>query len=69
MRTEFTQHGIVLKLLLLTGVRRIEVALAEWKEVNLQKQIWDIPRSRPKSGKLNVVPLSPMVINMIVNGN
>ncbi|GEM_PF-1036995 len=59
------EYGIALKLLLLTGVRRSEVALAEWKEIDLRKKIWDIPGARTKSGKPHVVPLSPLVIDLI----
>lgn len=52
----------VLRLLLLTGQRRSEVAEAEKDELNLdcKEPVWTIPASRTKNGLLHRLPLCPM---------
>jgi integrase len=52
----------VLRLLLLTGQRRIEVSGAEKAELDMSKSepVWTIPGSRTKNGLLHRVPLTPM---------
>lgn len=51
---------LALKLLLVTGQRRGETVAAEWKELDLKKQIWTIPGEKTKNGKPHKVPLSPL---------
>lgn len=55
----------VLRLLLLTGQRRIEVAAAEKSELELKGSapVWMIPGRRTKNGLLQRVPLTPMAAN------
>ena len=53
-------HAI--NVLLLTGQRRGELALANWNEFNFDKALWAIPGARTKTGKATLVPLSPSVI-------
>ena len=50
--------GIV-RLLILTGQRREEVAAMTWDEVAPDLSIWTIPASRAKNGVAHIVPLSP----------
>src|SRR4029077_18766119 len=50
--------GAILKLLILTGQRRNEVARMEWAELDLETGVWTLPRERTKNGKLHTVPLS-----------
>jgi integrase len=52
------ENAIALKLLLLTGCRRAEVAGAEWKEVSWKRRVWEIPGSKTKAGTAMVVPLT-----------
>ncbi|WP_419963033.1 tyrosine-type recombinase/integrase [Pantoea vagans] len=46
------------RLLMLTGVRTIELRGAEWSEFDLEKGIWQIPAERMKMRRPHVVPLS-----------
>jgi integrase len=50
--------GSVVKLLMLTGQRRSEVAEAQWSEFDLDKRLWTIPQLRFKSAAPHVVPLT-----------
>jgi integrase len=48
----------ILRVLLLTLQRRSELALAEWREVDLKAKTWTIPDAHAKAGRGHVVPLS-----------
>jgi integrase len=54
-----------LKLLLLTGQRRNEVAGMEWSELNLAEGIWTIASYRAKNGKAHMLHLSPLALNIL----
>lgn len=49
---------IATQLLMLTGVRTIELRAAEWVEFDLDNNLWQIPQARMKMKRLHVVPLS-----------
>lgn len=49
-------------LLLLTGQRRGELALARWSEIDLGAGLWLIPAARTKTGTATTVPLTPWAI-------
>jgi integrase len=51
----------VLRILLLTGQRRGELALARWRDITLMgsEPLWRIPAEHSKSGAPHTVPLSP----------
>ncbi len=55
----------ILKLLLVTGQRRAEVALMRWDELDLEKGFWEIPTDRTKAGRATRVPLSPLALKLI----
>ncbi|MGO7806360.1 tyrosine-type recombinase/integrase [Rhizobium ruizarguesonis] len=59
--------GPMVKLLLLTGQRRDEVASAQWSEFDLGTDMpaWTIPKARAKNGKAHVVPLAPAVVEIL----
>ncbi len=57
--------GPMLKLLLLTGQRRSEVAGLAWGEVDLEKAEWVIPAERSKSRREHIVPLSDMAVAIL----
>ncbi|MFF0920521.1 tyrosine-type recombinase/integrase [Rhizobium leguminosarum] len=59
--------GPMVKLLLLTGQRRDEVASAQRSEFDLGANVpaWTIPKERAKNGKAHVVPLSPAAVEII----
>ena len=53
------------QLLMLTGVRTIELRAAEWKEFDLNNALWEIPKERMKKRRLHLVPLSTQVIDIL----
>ena len=53
--------GPLLKVLLLTGQRRNEVAGMTRDELSDDGATWNIPGSRTKNGRAHVVPLPPLV--------
>lgn len=55
---------IALKLQLTTAQRKGEVITAEWKDVDLQRSIWEIPANKTKNGKAHIVPLSDLAISL-----
>jgi integrase len=55
--------GRVVRLLILTGQRRNEVAHMTWDEV--VGDVWTIPASRTKNKRTHVVPLSPLALSLL----
>ena len=55
----------ILKLLLVTGQRRAEVALMSWDELDFEKATWEIAAGRTKGGRATRVPLSPLALELI----
>ena len=53
--------GPFVKLLILTGQRRSEVAGMSWSEIDADKRIWTLPGDRTKNGETHTLPLSPQV--------
>jgi integrase len=51
-------HAQILRLLLLTGQRRNEVAGMSWPELDLDAGMWTIPRERSKNDRPHDAPLS-----------
>jgi integrase len=58
-------YGDYVRLLLLLGVRRNELARATWNEIDLNKALWTIPPERMKSDESLTVPLSPIVVEIL----
>jgi integrase len=56
--TRYERLGHVITLLLLTGQRRGELALARWSEIDFKAKSWTIPDENAKAGRGHVVPLS-----------
>ncbi|HGY3714694.1 TPA: tyrosine-type recombinase/integrase [Citrobacter gillenii] len=46
------------RLLMLTGLRTVELRMAEWDEIDFDNNIWEIPKSRMKMRRPHLVPLS-----------
>ena len=46
------------RLLMLTGLRTVELRMAEWSEIDFENHIWEIPKSRMKMRRPHIVPLS-----------
>lgn len=57
--------GPIVKLLLLTGGRRDEVAQMEWKEVDLDRAAWTLPAARSKNRREHAIPLSDMALEIL----
>lgn len=53
------------KLLLLTGVRTIELRAASWSEFDLDNALWLIPEKRMKMRRPHSVPLSKQVLDIL----
>ena len=52
-------------MLLVTGQRLREVAIAKWSEFDLDAKLWTIPAARMKGDAAHEVPLSPLAIEII----
>lgn len=57
--------GPLFKLLLLTAQRRDEVGAMEWRELDLEKPLWTIPRERAKNNRAHEVHLSDLAVEII----
>jgi integrase len=55
----------VLKLLLLTGARRSEIAEAQWSEIDEKQRLLIIPKERSKNRQAHTVPLSPQTWSIV----
>ncbi len=56
---------IATKLLMITGVRTIELRAALWSEFDLDNAIWEIPAERMKMRRPHLVPLSTQALDML----
>jgi integrase len=57
--------GQFLKILILTGQRRGEVAGMRWSEIDFEQAFWTIPADRAKNAAKHVVPLAPLAISIL----
>jgi integrase len=57
--------GPLMRMLLLTGQRKSEVAEARWREFDLANRVWTVPPERFKSGASHTVPLSDDVVALL----
>ena len=58
----------IMRLLILTGLRREEATGARWEEFDLDKGIWTIPAERMKGGKAShVVHLTPQILDIFLS--
>ena len=57
--------GQYLRVLMLTGQRRTEVASMKWPDVNLEEATWIIPAEGTKSQRTHLVPLSKPVVDLL----
>ncbi|MGE4867055.1 tyrosine-type recombinase/integrase [Yersinia enterocolitica] len=56
---------IATRLLMLTGVRTLELRAAEWREFDLEQGLWEIPAERMKKRRLHVVPLCRQAVDLL----
>ncbi|MGJ7975969.1 tyrosine-type recombinase/integrase [Providencia hangzhouensis] len=62
------------QLLMLTGVRTVELRFAEWSEFDFENALWEIPKERMKKRRPHLVPLSPQILEIldelkVISGN
>lgn len=57
--------GPIVKVLILTGQRREEVAAIRWSELDLQGAAWRLPAERTKNKRPHDVPLSAPVLEIL----
>jgi integrase len=62
---EHEPHGQLIKLLLLTGARRGEVAGMRRSELDLDKRIWNLPAARTKNGHAHTIALSNQAVAIL----
>lgn len=61
--TIFTRDNyLAVAMLLLLGVRKSELIAARWEEFDLQRQEWQLPQERSKSGSAITIPLPNIII-------
>jgi integrase len=60
-----TDYGTVVKLLILTGSRREEVAGMRWGEFDLDRGTWTLPATRAKNKRPHTLPLSPLMEKVV----
>jgi integrase len=56
-----------IKILILTGARRTEVAAMRWSELSIENNIWLLPADRTKNKQAHTIFLSQIAINLINN--
>lgn len=64
--------GGFIRLLIVTGQRRDEVAVMSWNEVDFERAEWTIPALRSKNGRQHTVPLNKLALielNELAGGN
>jgi len=57
--------GDCMKLLMLSGQRRAEVAEMRWSELDLEKRLWTLPSMRAKNGKQHTVPITDAMLEVL----
>ncbi len=57
--------GPLVKLLLLTGARRDEVASMHWREIDFDAKLWSLPASRTKNKRPHTIPLCDSAVAVL----
>jgi integrase len=58
-------YGTIIRLLILTGQRRGEVAGMAWNEISEDLTTWTLPAERAKNGVVHTVPLSTLARDLL----
>jgi integrase len=53
------------RLLMLTGLRTIELRASEWVDIDFEKSVWNIPAERMKMRRPHIVPISNQVKELL----
>jgi integrase len=59
------EYGTIVKLLALTGCRRDEIGALKWDEIDFEKRIITLPKSRTKNNNEHIVPMSGMALAIL----
>lgn len=51
---------------MLTGLRTVELRMAEWDEIDFENAVWEIPQARMKKKRPHLVPLSHQAIDALL---
>lgn len=57
--------GDCMKLLILSGQRRAEIAELCWSELDLEKRLWTLPSQRAKNGRQHTVPITDGMLDVL----
>jgi len=57
--------GPYFRLALITGQRRDEIARMRWPDLDLEAAIWILPAEATKARRSNVVPLTPLAVDIL----
>jgi len=60
-------YGSLIRLLLLTGVRKSEASGAQWPEFDLDRALWTVPSERFKSKSTHLVPLAKDAVSLLTS--
>lgn len=53
------------RLLMITGLRTIELRASEWSDIDFDKGIWQIPAERMKMRRPHIVPISSQAKSLL----
>jgi len=60
-------HGRIVKLLLLTGCRRMEICGLRWSEIDSESGVLHLPPERTKNGRAHTLPLPALALDIIAS--
>jgi integrase len=63
--TPLGQFGDIVRLLILTGQRRNEIAALRWDEVDFDRAVITLPPARTKNNRTHELPLSPLALAIL----
>jgi integrase len=64
-RTHWKTYNAFVKLLILIGARRSEVAGMMWREIDFDARLWTLPSSRAKNATEYQIPLSNSAVQIL----
>jgi integrase len=59
------EYGAIVKLLMLTGQRRLEIGDLGWSEIDLEKRQIELPAERTKAARPHTIPLSDAALTIV----
>jgi integrase len=62
---ESNRYGTIVKLLILTGQRRDEIAGLRWSEIDFDRGVISLPGTRTKNGRPHEVPMTATVLSLL----